>query len=92
MRNYHIRYKVEQWDKPVPESIRSTATKVASQVSVSSNDYGFCDDVFIASIIRNKEGEVVSVLLLDSISEGSPDRKTLELIKTQIEHHIEHHT
>jgi hypothetical protein len=80
-----VRYTVERWGRLPAE----TSEQVRSGVRVSQNDAGYCDQLFLASIVR--DGAAVSVLLLDSEGGSKPSREILLLVKQQIEHHLEKH-
>jgi len=78
-RNYHLRYSVEEWNKP-PGPV---GRQVADGVTVSADDHGYCDDIFIASIMHKRaKGETCSVLLLGK--DGAPSREVLELVRDAI--------
>lgn len=87
---YKIRYLVELWNKP-PQSEDVGESSIPG-VRQSTTDYGYADDLFVASIVRSEDGKAESILLMDSISGSPPDKKMLELVKKQIEHYLEHHT
>ncbi len=87
---YKIRYLVESWNKP-PAGEDRGGPKVRSNVTVSRSDHGYTDDIFLASIVRDENGDVESVLLLDSDG-PNPSREILELVKRQNEHHLANHT
>lgn len=89
MRDYKVRYSVELWNKPVPST--AVLCQAIPGVKVAEGDYGYADQVFVASIICGDDGEPLSVLLIDSESGGRPSRKMLELIRAQIDHHLKHH-
>lgn len=83
---YKIRYSVEPWNKPVPVATR----EVVPGIRTAKGDYGYTDVLFLASVMLDEDGEIGSVLLLES-GRGSPSRKLLEVIRDQINHHLEHH-
>jgi len=87
-RRYKLRYRIEPWDGP-PEG--PTKNTVVPGVKVAE-DYGYTDRLFLASIILDADGNAASVLLLDSVDKTSPGREVLELVRDQINHHLEHHT
>jgi hypothetical protein len=85
---YGVRYKVEDWNKPRPAG----GKQVQAGITVSDDDHGYADAVFVASIVRKPNGETESVLLLDSDSGGLPTREMLLLIREAIDHQLECHT
>lgn len=86
MKSYAVRYSVEPWNKPVPSSAKGPRARPG--ITVSTNDYGYTDLLFLASILEDG-----SVLLLSSEQrdEGRPSRALLERIRDQINHQLEHH-
>lgn len=86
---YPIRYLVEPWNKP-----RGTTTKTSVPgVRISTDNYGYADELFVASIIKGGEdGDNDSVLLLSTEGTMKPSRRILELVRDQIIHQLEHHT
>lgn len=85
-RNYRIRYRVEEWNKPIVGPVKS----IAPGLSVAS-DYGYADKLLVASILVLKNGSH-SVALFDSESRcGKPSKELLTMIRQQIDHHLEHH-
>lgn len=84
MYKYKIRYLVEPWNKPRGEAVPT----MVDGVKVSVDNYGYADELFVASIMHEKAGGE-SILLLSS--EGEPTRALLEKIRTQIDHYLEHH-
>jgi len=89
MKNYKIRYKVEDRNRPPEEAATETEF---SNVKVSTTDHGYTDYLFAASILYDDDGEIDSILLLDSGSDTPiPRRHILEAVKEQIEHCLENH-
>ncbi len=86
-RSFAIRYKVEPWGKPVEEPVE----RVLPGIQVTESDYGYADAVFVASIIRDKNGNPISVLLMDSDDGPSPSRKMLSQIRAAIDHYLQEH-
>ena len=97
MRKYQIRYSVEGAENsPDGKGFeRDSATRISDGLSVSHTDYGYSDDLFVASVLRDDAGEIDSVLLLGT-DRGTPtgpkiSRELLMAVKEQIDHYIEHH-
>lgn len=86
-RVYGVRYYVEHWGKPR----EGVGKKVVDGISVSVNNHGYTDELFLASILNKKDGGK-SVLLMDSVNGIEPSREMLELVRDHISHHLEHHT
>jgi hypothetical protein len=86
--SYKIRYLIEPWGKPRDVPTREVTPGV--RVAIGSN-YGYTDLLFVVSVIMTDEGEVGSVLLMDSENGLNPSRKVLEMVRDQINHHLEHH-
>ena len=80
VKKYAIRYFVEPWDKPPP----SDADLVMAGVRASPDNYGYTDSLFLASIIKNVDGSVESVLLMDSDNGPNPSEQMLRLVRDQI--------
>lgn len=80
-RPYAFRYSLEPWGKPPS----AESVQVREGIRVSENRYGYCDELFMASIV--KQGEEVDVLVLST--EGRPENKPSEqmllLIRAQID-------
>lgn len=89
VKNYKIRYMVENWDKPTDTESDKDSIEVRPGVVVSGNDYGYADRLFLASFVE--QGNKTSVLLLDTVEGPHPSRETLERVRDAINHHIEHH-
>lgn len=85
---YKIRYLIEPWGKPA----NSDGKKVLPGVIKSRDNYGYADDIFLASIIRDEKGNVTSIMLIDSVSGAYPSRDMLEMIRDQIDHYLDEHT
>lgn len=87
---YKVRYYVEQWGKEPAEE--TTKTGVPG-VRVAGPNFGYTDILFVASIIQDDDGNLASILLLDSDSKvlPGPSRKVLEAVRDQINHQLEHH-
>ncbi len=85
-RKYAVRYEVEPWGKPV----RVPTANVQPGVRVTSDNSGYCDLLFVGSVLLNDAEEIASVLLLSSESDGL-SRRLLEAVRDQIDHHLEHH-
>jgi len=85
---YAVRYLVEQWNKPRPEG----GKKVRDGIVLSDDNHGYADAVFVASVMKTDDGEIGSILLLDSDNGHLPSRTMLEAVRDQINHHLEHHT
>lgn len=79
---------VEPWNKP-RENISERRT--IPGVVMSNDNYGYADDVFVVSIIRNGDGSIEFMLLLSSEGFGGPSRELLEGVRDCINHHLEHH-
>lgn len=58
-------------------------------VVVSADDYGYADSLFVASVMREPDGSIGSVLLMTD--EGRPSEEVLLAVKEQIEHYLENH-
>ena len=86
--DYAIRYLVEPWGKPREHT---DSISVRPGIQVQSDNYGYADDVFLASILRGEDGKISSILLLDSKGGHKPTVEILEAVKKAIEHHLEHH-
>ena len=89
-KTYRTRYLIEEWNKP--PDVSPTPTPV-SGVSVSSNDFGYTDDLFFASILRKENGEIGSILLLSSEGNehGKPSKEMLLAVRDMIDHQLQHH-
>ena len=74
MKNYKIRYRIEPWNKPA-----SGGKKVADGITVSDDDYGFTDRVFLRSFVDG------TVLAVDSEAGGCADRGCLMEISRAID-------
>ena len=81
---YKIRYRVEVGDFAKPDD--DTLTLVRPGIRVS-NDAGYADQLFVASIVEMDGRE--SILLLSS--EGKPSREMLLKVREQINHYLEEH-
>ena len=88
-RPYRIRYTVEPWGKPT----ELPKERVAPGIARSGGKYGYADDVFVASILRDEKGGIASILLMSSEpGPGRPSRELLEAVRDQIIHQLECHT
>lgn len=89
---YHLRYTIENWDKPIPDETETQETDVEG-IILSKGNAGYADDLFVVSLIRDTEtGKIDSVLLMDTITGTNPSVEMLEMIKERIEHHLKHHS
>lgn len=86
-----MRYLQEEWGKPVPASSEQGSVQVLDNVTCSGDDYGYADDIFLVSILRDDGGEVESIFMIDTIT-GQPSKETLLMIRDQIDHQIAEHT
>jgi hypothetical protein len=87
-RLYKIRYMVEEWNKPAGSKTRKTEF---DGIKVSTDNYGYTDELLVASILHDEKGEIKSIGLFSSEGRLMPSRKLLEAVKSQIEHQLEHH-
>jgi hypothetical protein len=87
---YPIRYLVEPWNKPIDPDNKQRKSVIPG-VTVSTNNYGYTDQILIMSVIVGEDGEE-SVLILDSESKGNiPTRRMLEICIQQCQHILDHH-
>lgn len=84
---YKIRYSIELWNKPPDQEF----IQVRKNVRVTKTDYGYTDELFLASILKNEDGSVDSVLLLDSEDGPNITKSKLLLIRDAIDHHLKNH-
>jgi hypothetical protein len=85
---YRIRYRIEEWNKPA-EDLEAKA--VQPGIRKSTTDYGFADEVLVASILNYGTPDV-TVLLVDSVSMAcNPPRELLVLVRDVINHFLEEH-
>lgn len=89
VRKYRIRYYLETGSFSRPQD----AVQVRDGISVSNDNYGYADDVFVASILHDESGNPSSILLLSGEGNpaGAPSRKMLETIRDLINHTLEEH-
>lgn len=90
--SYKVRYSVEPWDRPRPAD--GEFVRMANGVTASPNNFGYTDVLFLASILLKEDGEIGSILLLDSSAKGGLgcNPKVLRAVRDMIDHHLEHHT
>ena len=86
---YNYRYQIEKWGKAVIDELREDRLPTGD-IQVRGN-HGYADELFIASILTNDEGQIVSVLLLDTVSGATPTREMLTMIRDQCNHQLQHH-
>ncbi len=90
-RKFAIRYAIEAHDGPA-DSVQN----VAPGINVSDTEWGFADDIFVASVLR-ENGKISSILLFGS-NDGEPvmgediPRELLLAIYEQVGHHLKCHT
>jgi hypothetical protein len=93
---YRVRFMMDpDWNRPAPgiEAMERTGPDTLK----TSDNYGYADEVVIASLMRDLEtGELASVRLC--CSEGAvapggegPSRAALEAVRDHINHYLEHH-
>ena len=87
-KNYGVRYWFERWGRPPTEP---TFDQVQRGIRTVGENIGYADDVFCASILRDDDGTITSILLLSSES-MPPSKAILEAVRDQIIHQIEAHT
>lgn len=89
MRKYKVRYSVEPWNKEPEVPPRKT---VQPGIAVSPNDYGYCDEILVVSILHDIHGEVASLAFFDTKSGcGQPSRKLMEMVRKSINHYLLEH-
>lgn len=85
---YRVRYSVEigKFDKP------KDTTRIAPGVTASPDNFGYADDLFVASII-NGDSDSESILLLstEGTKDCKPSRAMLTKIRDLIDHYLEEH-
>jgi hypothetical protein len=86
---YLVRYFIEKWNKPIEE--KGPVENVAPGIKIVSPSYGYVDQLFVASIMKDEDGEIESILLLDSEAGKAPSRTTLLAVKEAIEHQLKYH-
>lgn len=93
-RRFAVRYFIDPEWKKEPEGDRDREGSKIPGVTVMSENYGYADRLFVASIAYKEGGksdEVSSILLLDSREGHELSRGTLEMVKAAIEHHLDIH-
>lgn len=78
-RAYRYRYLVEPGEWIAPEG----GLKVRSNVTVTSDNYGYTDDLILVSILDTEDGGK-NLLMLSTQDQGPPSRKTLLELQTLI--------
>ena len=88
---YKVRYLIDaDWNKEVPD--REQGKRVAPGIRPSRGPWGYADDVLLMSIMRNKDGEVESVLFVDTSTMSiHPSRRILVEAYAAIGHYLEKH-
>lgn len=86
-KNYAFRYFVEPGSWPPPEK----ATRVATGVRVTDDNYGYADNLFVISIVKEDDG-CEHYLMLDTRDQGPPTRQTLLDVRKMIDHYLENHS
>lgn len=90
MKRYKVKYKVQVGDFTAPRG----GAKAGDGVRVSKDDHGYTDELFLASVVYDKDGSS-SILLLSTESGGRPSLSMLRKIKHVIEAELsdrEHHS
>jgi hypothetical protein len=80
MSKYKLRYRIEPWDGPPEEP----SERVSNHVRRTQN-WGYTDNLFIASILDEGPDENGSVLLLEARRQGPPSKEILLLIRSAID-------
>ena len=88
-RPYETRYSVEPWGKPVPPHIKTE--KVAEGIRVVDGKYGYTDWLFLVSVLHDGNGDIESVLMFDSESGPNLSQKTIDLVRSQLDHYEKEH-
>lgn len=77
---YRVRYRVEAWGQPVPAG---EYDQVQSGVRVRKDNYGYTDELLLASILQDDAGQRSSILLVSE--SGPPSRDLLLAVREQID-------
>lgn len=88
-RPYKLRYRVDPWGK-VPTG---QAVKVASGIRIMQGPWGYADELFIVSIVKDKTSKE-SWMILDTrapVNPTKPTVKQLTEVRDFLNHLIEHH-
>lgn len=89
MHRYKVRYTVDiTWNKPT----EGNPTELIPGVKVADSDVGFADDLFIVSVMRDEDGQIASMLPLDTVGQGGfPDPELLDSVVELLLHYQKHH-
>ena len=85
-KTYKVRYMFEHGEF----SPQSGSDRIMPGMRVSHDEYGYTDRFLVASIIACTDG-TWSVALVSPEGGLCPSREILELVRDQIDHHLEHH-
>lgn len=91
-RVYKIRYLAEPWNKPIPPGgAEDEPAIVEGEESIisSTDNYGYTDTLFVASILEDKKGNISSVAIFDSNNCQYPSVEVLEAVKKAIDFRLE---
>ncbi len=92
-RVYKCRYLAEPWNKPIPTDTLLTRMEVNDNSAVvTNNGYGYSDEILVVSMLNDKEGNVSSIALFDSVSKcGRPSKEMITEIRDYLNHYLEAH-
>jgi hypothetical protein len=83
---YKIRYVIEPWDKPVPGPV----TPVGDGQSVSADNSGYADYLFVVSGVEAPDGNLESMMVADTRRGVGASRAAMVAIRDLLNHLLDH--